>query len=322
MDFKRFTEGLRRNSGSKLFSLVAAAILWGYVILGQPMVEVSRKVPLHLVTPNSLVRVSDFVGQLDVMISGPRNIIRNIRSEDLSYEIDATNYGAGEIPIKFNEYLIDGIPSGVTITSISPTQIRIVLEDRANRKVPVSIVTQGKVEQSYRVVEMVADPAIVEITGGIKQIGRLKSVPTNQVVLDGKNESFSVDVGVDLAGRHIDLVEQTSVMVKIEIAENFITRHFDAIPIQVIETSLKAMVKPGAQGVDLQGPEKMMKNLKAEDIQLVIDASGLEPGTYQLKPKIRLTNLDVAFRYDLPAVTVTLKQGKKVTISGKKVKIK
>ena len=318
----RIVKFFRRNFWLKVISFLVALTLWMFVTVGQPDREEARKVSVILVVPNDMVRVSDVVNVLEITVAGPQNVLRNIKDENLTYEIDASNLEPGETNFKFIASRIKGIPTGAMVTSLTPTQINIILAERANRFVPVNIVLKGKVADGYEITEKVAEPSLVEVSGAVEGVDRLKFVPTEQVDITGRKESLAKNVGLDLTGYHIDLVQNKNVNVKIDIIEKILTRKFAKIPIMVIGTELKAMIKPGTLDVNLQGPEAMMKNLKENDIRLVVDASGMEPGTYNLRPQIQLPDPEVLVHYDLPEVAVTLKQGKQVSVSGKKVKNK
>lgn len=317
---KSLIQFFRRNLLLKAISFLFALTLWAFVAVGQPDIEVPRKVAVILVTPNNLVRVSDIVSHLEISLVGPRNVLRNVKDEEMTYEIDASKLEPGEITFKFIPSRIKGLPSGVSVTSLSPTQITIALAERAKRMVPVNIVLKGKVADGYEIVESIAEPSLVEVSGALEEVDRLKYVPTESVDVTGKRASVTKTVGLDLTGQHIDLVQQKEVEIKIEVIERNLTRKFENIPIIVIETGLKAIVKPGTLDVNLQGPEVMMKALAPNDIKLIVDASGLDPGVHLLRPRIQLPDPEVLVHYDLPEVSVTLKPGKKVQISGKKVK--
>lgn len=317
---KRILDFFRKNLPYKMVSFSVGLALWIIVTVMQPDVEVTRKVALTLILPNNLIRVSDMPGYIDITFVGPGILIRNVKDEDLSYEVDATRSEAGEMTVKLIESRIKGFPQGATVSSMSPTQINIKLDDKAKRKLPVNVVFKGKPPEGFSVFETVTEPDIVEISGALSEVSRLKYIPTEMVDITGQKGTVVETVGLDLAGQHISLVDTKQVKVKIMIEEKKMTRKFEKIPIQVIGTELKAIIKPGALDVNLQGPEMMIRKLQPQNIRLIVDASNLAPGTYDMVPRIKLQGSDHLVRYDLPKVSVILKQGKKVTISSSKKK--
>lgn len=315
---KKLLDFFRKNLPYKIVSFTVGLVLWIIVTVMQPDVEVTRKISLSLILPNHLIRTSDMPGFIDITLVGPGILIRKIKDENLAYEVDATRSEAGEMTVKFIESRIKGLPQGARISSLSPTQINIKLDEKAQRKLPVNVVFKGKPQEGFHVSETVTEPDIIEVSGALSEVSRLKYISTEMVDITGRKGSLSKSIGLDLAGQHISLVDTKQVTVKITIEEKKMTRKFENIPIQVIGTELKAIIKPGALDVNLQGPEMMIRKLQPQNIQLVIDASALGPGTFDMVPKIRLEGSDHLVRYDLPKVSLTLKQGKKFTISSSK----
>jgi YbbR domain-containing protein len=312
----------RRNLLLKAVSGIIALFIWIYVTIGQPDAEVSRKVAVMLVNmPANMVRVSDVITHVDISVTGPRNILRNVKNETLSFEIDLNAATAGATNYKVIESRIKGIPPGASVTSVSPTQINVLLAERSERVVPVSITIKGKPAEGYEVAEMVAEPPLVEVSGAADEVTRLKFVPTEAIDVTGERKTIRRTVAIDLSGQHVEAQEHKEVQVSIEIEARLATRKFTQVPIDVEGTTLEAFVKPGALDFPLQGPEVMINGLSDKKLKLVIDASGLEAGTYELKPEIRLPNEGAVVQTDLPLVQVTLKMGKKKSISSGKKKI-
>lgn len=318
---KRILNFFRRNLLLKIVSLMFAVAFWIFVTVGQPDAEAPRTVTLILVNlPDNMVRISDVISHLEITIGGSRNVIRNIQNEDLFYELDMSKISAGPTTFKIIPSRIKGLTSAINVTSISPTQVTVVLADRANRIVPVSITLKGKPAEGYGLGEKMADPALVEVTGAVEEVDRLKFVPTEQVDITGRRAGIKKTVGLDLAGQHIDLVQYKEVEVKVEILPRIITRKFEEIPILVINTIYEAQVTPGALDFNLQGPEAMVSKLDPKDVRLIVDATGLDVGTEKIRPKIQLPDNTVVVQDDMAEVQITLKKVKPKTISKKKKK--
>src|SRR4051812_36162768 len=74
---------LTSNIGTKLVSVVIAIVLWA-VVLGSRSVEVSKEVPLEIMTPEDLVVANDLPDKIVFRLYGPKAFLRNIldRHED------------------------------------------------------------------------------------------------------------------------------------------------------------------------------------------------------------------------------------------------
>jgi len=303
----------KKNLLLKIITVFAALIIWIFVQVKGAPVEVAREVTIRLLTPDNLTRVSDPLSPLKIRLRGPKYEIRGIKNEDLFYDIDATNNSPGEFTVKFIDSKIKGLPGGdnTKITSIEPTQVQVVLAKLINRRKPVSVNTKGKVAQGFEVVEEIVTPKLIEIAGAEEEVNRLVSVSTEQIDITGATTTIVKTVGLDLTGQHIELVNVKEVTVKIEIDESYTTVNFVNIPITVTGTDFKFNIIPKTLDINLQGPENMMKTLSNNDIKLIIDVTGKEPGEYKLRPKIELENYDLPLRHRIQPVIVYIKNSKR-----------
>lgn len=303
----RILDFFRKNTLLKILSLAFAFVLWIFVKQGQPILSVQHEVPVRLATPKSLILVSDFIPELKATISGPRSVVGNIKKDDLFYEVDASGFEKGEFPVKFIGSQIKGLPPGVTVSDMIPTQVSIVLAERGSRtNIPVNIVVKGNPAEGYEIGEKTVDPPLVDVSGAVEELRLLKHVSTVSIDITGRSKTLKTSVGLDLEGQHIDPVDVKYVDVTIEINEKTITKIFPKVPIKVVGTELSWKVSPMSMDINIQMQENKLRNITASDIQLIIDADGLEAGKYQIRPKIHVSNSPYLV-FQLPKVTVELK---------------
>lgn len=303
----------KKNLPLKIISVIAALTIWVFVQVKGAPVEESRQVTIRLLTSGELIRVSDPLPPLKITLRGPKYEIRGIRNEDLIYNIDATKNNSGEFTVKFIDSKIKGLPDSdnTKVTSIEPTQLQIVLANLLTRRKPVSVYTKGKPADGYEVTETTVTPKLVELSGAAEEVNRLVSVSTEQIDITGASSSIVKTVGLDLTGQHIELVNLKEVKVTIEIDEKYATVNFVNIPVTVVGTDLSYSIDPKTLDINLQGPENIMKTLSSNDINLVIDVTGKEPGTYSLRPKIELENSNLPLRHRIQPVSVTLRHARR-----------
>jgi YbbR domain-containing protein len=159
------------------------------------------------------------------------------------------------------------------------------------------------------------EPRKVLISGSPDALSRLGStVDTQPISLEGRTTDFTVEVPLDLpAGEFIVLSGNGTITVDIAISEEAATISLENVPVSVIgiPEGSTATPTPAQISVVVNGPESLINDLKAADIQAVVDANGLAPGTTDIVPQINirqgqinLTDLNVTL---LPArVSVTL----------------
>ena len=311
------------NLSLKLASLLCAIILWIFVSTGQSQSEIPRNVLLELKNiPEDLTRVSDVTNSITIKLSGPKNLLRNIKDEDLSYAVDLTSAKSGLSTFKFFPNRFKGLPTGVRVTDIEPSQISIQLARTTEKIVPVQIVTRGEPAAGYIVGEKRATPAFIKVNGAEGEIDRLKSVPTEIIDIEGQAVNIHKKVDLDLVGRHIMIPgDIKNVEIAIDIVPKLESKTFRQVPINVINTDYAAIVRPQYMDLKIEGPESTINTLVTDQIKLVVDASELEPGRYQLKPKLILPQGSLIGQLGLPSVEVHIKKTDKI-LNGATTKIK
>jgi YbbR domain-containing protein len=73
------------------------------------------------------------------------------------------------------------LPSGMAISSVTPSSIKIIMEKRVRKQVPVRVALRGRLPSGQGGYVVVSEPANVEIEGSAGQIARVDSVSTEDV---------------------------------------------------------------------------------------------------------------------------------------------
>lgn len=304
----------------KLIALVFSVTMWLIVSTSTTPVEVPREVAVELKDlPADLIRISDLVNKIDIRISGPISVVNNIKSEDLSYKINLAN----AVP-ELNTYSvlgsgIQGLPGSVKVSSISPSQITIMFDERVEKdNVPVSIETKGAPRIGFEIGEMTVLPPLVTIGGAKYQVEQTTSVPTEVIDLAGRDQTFTVNAGLNVIGTYVDVPGQSEVAVKIEVRPIITTRRFDKVPIRVVNTTLAFAVTPATVSFDVMGTMLAVESIAPEDLKVFVDAEGLGPGEHKLQTRIETPADTQAAMTDLPLVLVVLANPPPPIVEGKK----
>ena len=82
---------LKRNWPAKILSLLAAIVMWFFIMRDQnPVMEVSYTVPVQVQNLAANYIIEDAPQYVRVTLSGPRDTIINLKSENLKAYIDAS----------------------------------------------------------------------------------------------------------------------------------------------------------------------------------------------------------------------------------------
>jgi len=272
----------------KAIAVGLAFMVWFAVNTAETGLEIFQAVPVEVINlPPDLVFADDYVDTLNVRASGSVRDLADITPGRLSPVIDLSNAGAGD-----NIYQILpedlGAPNGVLIERIEPPEIRITLEHRDEKYVPVSAVTSGEPAAGYEVVGRASNPETALIAGPRSLVAAQERIATSTVDVSGRRESFTQTVTLDPGNRLIELPGQRTVELRIDIVEQATTEQFDAIQVVVVNNRFRVDVNPTELSVVLSGPQSVLMQIDVEQMRMVIDAAELEPRAqdYLLEPRV------------------------------------
>jgi YbbR domain-containing protein len=159
------------------------------------------------------------------------------------------------------------------------------------------------------------NPKTISVTGDEQALQNLPNeVQTEPIDLSNATGTFTTSVGIVLPDG-LSLVEpgQTvEVTVQIEPREDF--RQINNVPVEVQGGSIDTTVNivPSQVTVLVRGPQPVVRDLTAEDIQVVVDVQGLSAGNYDLEPiaTVDIGQIDPAGISVLPnRIGVSIEQG-------------
>ncbi|HHS96463.1 MAG TPA: hypothetical protein ENK08_00960 [Chloroflexi bacterium] len=156
-------------------------------------------------------------------------------------------------------------------------------------EVAVTALLEGQVAPGYRISSITVDPPLVTVYGppeAIEQIpGYLQTVPLN---LEGAKGDITAQLplvvpeGVSLVG-----MEEPVVTVRVSIVplEGSLTVE-RKVEIQGMEPGFTATVAPDVVEVILSGPLPVLDQLTEDEVRVLVDLLGLNPGIHSLKPEV------------------------------------
>jgi hypothetical protein len=187
---------LTDNLGWKLLSIVIATGLW-LALSGQS--EVATSVPAavrYRNVPPDLELSSDHIERLFLKVRGPaaRLAASSLAQTTLVLDLgNALKPGAQTFTITKDNLTL---PPGVTLVRVVPSQVRVRLERRSAKTVPVEVRFAGPPPRGYRVSQQFVDPQNVSIVGPqsrLEQIGYLQTDPVD-LSAELANAEFRVPV--------------------------------------------------------------------------------------------------------------------------------
>ncbi|PLX84799.1 MAG: YbbR domain pair protein [Desulfuromonas sp.] len=198
----------------KLVSLAFAIVLW-FFVMGERRLEVAYIVPIeYRGLAQELMIANEVPSSVDVRISGPRALLMNLSSSDISIAVDLRALSAGVTSFKRLEESLN-IPTGLKVTRVSPSYVDVKLERIREKQVPVVVSLTGVPSEGIMVDTFKVNPQKVPVSGAESELKAVSEVSTEGVDLTGVRESFSQTVALSYIGKYTGLKEAKTVEVQV-----------------------------------------------------------------------------------------------------------
>jgi hypothetical protein len=208
------------DAGWKLFSLSLAIALWAVSVAG-PEVTTSMAVPIEFRNvPRDLELSSDLPDRITIELQGPAGNVSEFAMGRSPVILDLSSITQpGERTFTLGAANLD-LPTGVRLNRAIPAQVRMVLEPRTTRDIPVDARFTG-VPPGFRIAETSIVPPTVSVVGPRSRVEQLERAETDPIEIqaasggaDYRVQTFVGDPQVRFASSPI-----VSVRVTLEAAE-------------------------------------------------------------------------------------------------------
>ena len=193
-----------RNLGLKILALAIGILVW-FVLSARTRERISERsyrIALSVVNiPPRTIIASPLASAVDVRVRGPFTALRQVDSTKLEAVVDLQGADKGEKIYRLSPDDIN-IPPEIEVMSISPGELRIVLDAVADRVLPIAANLTGSPAAGYTVADVTVEPRSARVEGPATSLSRMKTITTDPVSLEGRDASFSVPATVlaDLPG--------------------------------------------------------------------------------------------------------------------------
>jgi YbbR domain-containing protein len=276
------------NLGLKLLSLGVAILL--FVVSRQPVSDVHlHGAPIEYRGVRPGLEIS---GELDqtasLRLRGPRDVVRNLLSNQLSVIADLTNKEPGErvVQLRLDD---ESLPDNTRVLQIEPASIKLRLEPTERKRVTVEPQYLGQLPEGMEIHGVQINPPAMEIEGPQSSIKKTDYLLTESISLSGRRENFSVTVEVETPNDSLRVIEPRTVNLSIEIGERRATRKFANIPVHWLDQPASGRLSTKSVEVELFGPQSMIESLRPEDLRVELKTADVKAGG-AAQPQIRFPN--------------------------------
>jgi YbbR domain-containing protein len=237
------------------------------------------------------------VGQLvpshtEVTVTGAQSIVTSIARVVVEIEIgNRTSDFTGTFPVIAIDRQGNRIPeSRLTIT---PPFVEVSVPVRTSGKeVAVYVPLSGVPADGFEYVDRTISPEIAVVDGPPEVLASMTFVETEPVELTGATATISEEVAIVGLPDGVTIVspEDGTVAVIVQIRQRGLQQTVPGVNIDVagLAPGLVAEVTPTEAVVEVMASQEQLEGLVESGIQVVVNVSGLGPGTYSLEPRVSL----------------------------------
>ncbi|MBA3062498.1 MAG: hypothetical protein FP833_06060, partial [Atribacteria sp.] len=216
---KEFKNWFLKNIDIKLLSLFLAIILWLYIASGEnPIVENFIDISLIQNNLSEDLVIKEFPTNVSMGIKGPKNIINNISSHQISGTVNFSEInkeGLHKLKVEV------AAPKGTQITRIIPPEIKVEVEKVLTKEIEVEYSLIGVPEKGYSLTdEPQFNPSKVKIIGAQSVLENIKKIIC-AIDISGIKEDLSRKLtvkAVDVNGNEIKEVKIEPDIVEVSIS--------------------------------------------------------------------------------------------------------
>lgn len=202
------------NMLPKAFLLLGVCVFWGLVTTRQGQITtVTAPVRLHGV-PDSLVLLRTLPEDVTVQIKAMSSLAPTPSKLDLTAEIDASKISEGTTAIRVGHDTI-AAPSGMTITSISPSSVKVSAERKVRKSVPVKATLKGRLSFGQASLRVTCEPESVDIEGPSSQVSLITSIATEDIDASQLKKGKEYLKNLRLPDKQVSVLREAPVTIKL-----------------------------------------------------------------------------------------------------------
>lgn len=238
-----------------------------------------------------------------VTISGAQSLVERVSRARVVVNLNGTRESVDQ---SLEVQILDDNNLAVRGLGITPSSALVTLpvsQQGGYRDVAVKVIVKGQVANGYLLTKLQVFPPIITVySTDPTLVNDLPGVvDTEPLELRSASEDIITRLALVLPDG-VSVVGEQNVQVQVGIDPIQSNLTLSKIKVEVVGLAegLAAQISPPEVDVILSGPAPLLDSLLLQDIRVVIDVTGLGPGTYQLTPKVEILVADVVVESILP----------------------
>jgi len=238
-----------------------------------------------------------------VVISGAQSLVDQVSRARVVVNLNGTRESVNQ---SFDVQILNNNNQTVRGLGVTPSSALITLpvsQQGGYRDVAVKVVVHGQVANGYLLTKLQVFPPIITVySTDPTLVNDLPGVvETQPLELRGASEDIITRLALVLP-EGVSVVGEQNVQVQVGIDPIQSNLTLSKIKVEVVGLTegFVAQISPAEVDVILSGPAPLLDSLLLQDIRVIVDVTGLGPGTYQLTPRVEILVADVVVESILP----------------------
>lgn len=303
---------LLANWPLKLLSMALAFTIW-VSVTGEQSVLQDFAVPLDIQLPQTRILTSTPPTTVTVRLRGAESRMRRLETVPMELRVDLMEASPGVQDVQLTRPDLRGVPRGVEVDFIEPDRLRLIVDQRAQRELPVEPVFLGQPPEGFAFYGAQVEPDRLLVEGPEGDVEPLELLSTNPIRLDMRRESFSIRVSAVPEAPTVRVVDPRPLEVRVEIDTTPVDRKFENLAVELVGQVYLTRVSPATLSLALSGPRALVDAIVPDQIRLVADVSGLDPQAADRKVPVVVDFVDLPIE-DRARISVTSISRNNVTV--------
>lgn len=185
----------------KIISFTLAVALWFFVV-SKGRSGIIMDVPVGFKNLPAGLELVETAKTVSLTIEGQERILKNLKQDNISVAIDLKNAKKGVTSFLIAENDIR-LPQSLVVTKISPQKVKLTLEDKLKKSVPVKPVITGLPAEGFAIKKIKVEPKTVEIEGPVNSVANIYSVRTEPIDITDVTEDFHYTAYLNIAQKNV-----------------------------------------------------------------------------------------------------------------------
>jgi YbbR domain-containing protein len=205
------------NLSLKVSAILLSVLLW-FFVASRGQSEIALEAPLEFRgIPEELGIISSNVKTVMLTVRGQERFMKTLNASNIRVFIDLSKAREGEGIYHVNKEDVR-LPFAISVTNVEPASIKVKLEERVSRSVPVRVSIIGTPEKGAAVSASV-EPETVVIRGLKSEIKQIRYLVTEDFDITDIKGTVTKSLELDTSGMNI-IPEISKVTVKFTYREN------------------------------------------------------------------------------------------------------